>query len=138
MVVFLVAVAVFGALIVRNALDADDQLPLAGLVIISEPANITGAVTGDTCAGTGDVAPLAPGARLVINPNDQEPVESVLEQGTRAADGACELPFTATVTRATAYRFEIDGLSALTRDHYLIDRQDDGGRIELAPILRWD
>jgi len=136
MVVFLVAAAVFGALIVRNALDPDDQLPLAGRVIISEPANVT--ANGTTCAGTGSLAPLAEGARLVIIPTGGEPVTTALEPGSITPDGACELPFTATVGRATAYRFGVDGLPALTRDHYLIDRQADRGRIELAPILRWD
>ncbi len=136
MVLFLVAVAVFGALIVRNALDDTDQLPLTGRVIVSEPANM--AVTGATCTGAGDLAPLGAGARLVIIPTGQEPAETTLERGILTPDGACELPFSATVAESTVYTFRIDGLPELTRDHYLIDTQGERGRMELAPILRWD
>ncbi len=136
MVVFLVAVAVFGALIVRNALDDTDQLPLTGRVIVSEPANM--AVTGATCTGDGDLAPLGEGARLVIIPRDRVPAETVLEPGTLTPDGACEFAFSATVAQSTGYRFRLDGLPELSRDHYLIDTQGERGRMELAPILRWD
>lgn len=137
MVVFLIAVSIFAALIVRNAFDGPDSLPLTGRVIVSEPANIT-AAAGDSCTGTRDLAPLAEGASIVITARDQDPVETALEPGTRTADGACELPFTTTVTRATVYRFQVEGLPELSHDHYLIDTQGHRGRIELAPILRWD
>jgi len=136
MVVFLIAAAIFAALVVRNALDGPDRLPLTGRVIIREPAHIT--VSGSTCTGAGTLAPLAEGARLVITPTGHDPVETELEPGTLSADGACELSFAATVTRATVYRFQVDGLPELTCDHYLIDTQGRRGRIELAPILRWD
>ncbi len=135
-VVFFLAAAIFAALIVRNALDPNDQLPFTGRVIIREPAHIT--VSGNTCIGAGALAPLADGARLVIIPTGHDPVEAVLEPGTLTADGACELTASATVTQSTGYRFQVDGLLELTRDHYLIDTLGDRGRIELAPILRWD
>ena len=136
MVVFLVAVAIFGALIVRNALDDTDQLPLAGRVIIQEPSSI--AITGDTCTGKRDLASLVEGARIVITPTGQEPAEATLGLGAFTLDRTCEFPFSATVTQSTVYRFQVDGLPVLTRDHYLIDRQGNRGRLELAPILRWD
>ncbi len=136
MVVFLAAVAVFGFAIVRNALDDNDQFPLAGRVIVSEPANMV--IAGESCTGTGDLAPLTTGARLVITPTGQEPVATALEPGILTPNGACEFLFTATVAESTVYRFRIDGLPELTRDHYLIDTQGDRGRMELAPILRWD
>lgn len=136
-IVFILAAAVFGALIVRSALDSSDELPLTGRVIIQDPDNL--AVTDDTCAGTGTLTPLASGARIVIAPTGHEPVETALEPGTLTDAGTCELAFTsATVPQSTVYRFTIDGLPELRHDHYLIDRQGDRGRLELAPILRWD
>ena len=135
-VVFMVATAVFGALILRNVFDEPDHFRLTDRVIIREPAHIT--VSGSTCAGANALVPLSAGARLVITPTGHDPVETELEPGALTDDGACELTVTATVAHSTVYRFQVDGLPELTRDHYLIDTQGDRGRIELAPILRWD